>query len=825
MAGDALKIARSFSGGALALERHSFALGLALVLLFNLYWYGAFLSFPLFGEDAAALYSSLLEAMKDGHLVTTLYPIKWLEGLGQPNLFVTFSFDPFAWVMALPIDPADSFRLSMALRATAAWMSSYWFVIVLFRGRRELALFSATLYLLINFILMNAWGIHTFAGMYNATHAALFPLLPAYALLIMRSRRRLGLADLGLFMTLLFFLLDYPVGSLMGTAVFLVYAFIAVVLARPAERARAKWGLVKIAAMVAILLLAPPLSLLSSWSALAENAARTVFSHELFAYGYDYVPPVMWARTSWALRLCIVVCLSVLLFSRRWPRPLRMAAATLFVVVAGVQLVAFIKYMALFPALIDRLPRFQFFEFYITPCYAACGGFALVHWRELLQPRLRSGRDLLLWAAAATALVLLSFVILPLGAAILAVYAVLVLVVAWRRGPLALGGPHLGPSRRLVARAALLALLVLAIAAWLPPTAEIYPIFYKQARCATGVFWCRDAVGPTVGAGDNPITQFLRRALAEDGRFAGRAETLIRPPVRFARVPAREIKWTSALFERLHGWYARAYQAQSIKYSPVDNPFWRPPQRIGWESRDFLLFALDSLANNGEPYYGPYQEDLILEMHKWYGEHGREFDLLPMDFGNPWDHVISVQAMVDERTAAFFATGNGLLLRALPLQNVPVASSYEQSLGYLYYLLWTRYVSAGVPAHKSINMTTLEALHPERLALLGVRYLVARDSNVYERPPLERVMGWHGYSVYAVRGPNLAGYAVRDLEFGDTLTAELKLMRRHGFHPDQTAVLPAGARAAFADAARRPRGTLASSSIELAPRRAGVLGE
>jgi len=237
MAGDVLKIVRSFSDRALALERHSFALGLALVLLFNLYWYGAFLSFPLFGEDAAALYSSLLEAMKDGHLVTTLYPIKWLEGLGQPNLFVTFSFDPFAWVMVLPIEPADSFRLSMALRATAAWLSSYWFVIVLFRGRRELALFSATLYLLINFILMNAWGIHTFAGMYNATHAALFPLLPACALLIMRSRRRLGLADLGLFVTLLFFLLDYPVGSLMGTAVFLAYAFIAAVLARPAERA------------------------------------------------------------------------------------------------------------------------------------------------------------------------------------------------------------------------------------------------------------------------------------------------------------------------------------------------------------------------------------------------------------------------------------------------------------------------------------------------------------------------------------------------------------------------------------------------------------
>ena len=88
------------------------------MLLFNLYWYGAFLSFPVLGEDAGALLSNLLETIKDGHLATTRFPINWLEGLGQPNLFVTFTFDPFAWVMLLPLEPADSFRLSMALRAT-----------------------------------------------------------------------------------------------------------------------------------------------------------------------------------------------------------------------------------------------------------------------------------------------------------------------------------------------------------------------------------------------------------------------------------------------------------------------------------------------------------------------------------------------------------------------------------------------------------------------------------------------------------------------------------------------------------------------------------
>src|SRR5208282_5760611 len=106
------------SGMALISRRGRFAAALGLVLVFTLYWYGAFLSFPLLGEDAANLLSTLLETIKDGHLATLSYPIKWLEGLGQPNPFVTFSFDPFAWPLLLPLDPADAFRLSMALRAT-----------------------------------------------------------------------------------------------------------------------------------------------------------------------------------------------------------------------------------------------------------------------------------------------------------------------------------------------------------------------------------------------------------------------------------------------------------------------------------------------------------------------------------------------------------------------------------------------------------------------------------------------------------------------------------------------------------------------------------
>ena len=800
-----------------ASDRHSFAVAFLLVLVFDFYWYGAFLSFPLFGEDAGALYSSLLETIKDGHLATLHFPLKWLEGLGQPNLFVSFTFDPFAWVMLLPLEPADGFRLSMALRASVGWLASYWFILVLFRGRRAIALLAATLYLLMNFTLMNAWGIHTFAGMYNATHAALFPLLAALGLLVMRERRWLGPADLALFVTLLFFLLDYPIGSLIGTAVLFVYAIVALVLVRPAERPAALRGVAKIAAMTAVLLLAPPFHVLSSWLALAHDSARTVFSGELFAYGYSYVPPVMWSWTSAALRASVLVCLSALLFNRRWPRPLRLAAIILLLVVGGVQLTALVKYLGWYPTLVDRLPRFQFLEFYATPCYAACGGFALYYWRDLLFPCLVGRQRLLSWLRGAVLFFPLAFIVLPVGAVAFGIYALFAVIARAKGEPAPAGWMSLPPWRRLAPRAALGALVLLALGAWLPPTGEIYPIFYLHGRCQEGVLWCRDPAGPTMGMGDNPLTRFLRQALARGGPFAGRAETLVRPPVRFERVPAGRIKWTPELYDQLHAWYERAYDALAVKYSPHDNPDWIPPQEMTWEARGPLLMALDKLGHNDTPFDGPSQEDLVLEMHTWYGKEGRKLGLVARDFMDPWGGMLSVTAVVDERNAAYFATGNGLMMRALPFQGGAVASSYEQSLDFLYYLLWTRYVSAGEPAKKSINMTSLEALHPERLALLGVRYLLARDSKVYEPLPLRHVMSWHGYSVYEVPHANLAGYAVSTLAFGATLTEELRLMREHGFHPRDTAVLPASAGGTFAGTGGAALAGLARASLSLAP--------
>jgi len=809
------------SGIARISHRGRFAAALGAVLLFTLYWYGAFLSFPLLGEDAANLLSTLLETIKDGHLATLSFPIKWLEGLGQPNPFVTFTFDPFAWPMLLPLDPADAFRLSMALRATAAWLASYWFVIVLFRGQQAVAMASATLYLLIDFVLTSAWGIPTFAGIYNATHAAVFPLLPTLALLVMRAKRRVAWADLGLLAVLLLFLLDYPVGSLIGTAVFLVFAGAVFALARPAERRTARWGLAKIAAITALLLLGPPLYLLLSWLAVMGDSAREVFTGELFSYGNHYQPPFMWTAAPRALRLCILIGLLVVLFSRRWPRSLRMAAAPLILVVGGVQLTTVASSIGMDAGLIGGLPRLHYLEFYLPLFYATCGGFALCHWQELLQPNLDDRARALSWAARTVVLLALSLVILPLSAVFIAAYGLLMAFALLRGEPADSGRVRSERLRRRLSLALVLAVVGLAVAAWLPPTAAIHPVFYRYARCQSGILWCRDPMGATMAAADNPITQFLRGELSRGEQFAGRAETLVRPPARLSLTVMQPVKWTPELFLRLHGWYERAYDAQIIKDPSPANPLRVPPQQVTWfgpgDSRDYLLDALVHFAHGDGPYLGPMQEALILEMQSWLAANGLGMGIAAAPVTEGWDTSSEIEALGDERTNAFFMTGNGLVQRALPFQDVPIASSYDQSLGFLYELLWTRYLSAGVKATKSINVTSLEALHPERLALLGVRYLVARDSQVYERPPLERVTGWQGYSIYALGDANLSGYGVGEIEFANTLAEELRAMRSRGFEPQRTAVLPARARAALGSFAAQRPAALAESALRLAP--------
>ena len=131
--------------------------------------------------------------------------------------------------------------------------------------------------------------------------------------------------------------------------------------------------------------------------------------------------------------------------------------------------------------------------------------------------------------------------------------------------------------RALAPRTGLLTLVLGAIATWVFPTAAIYPLLYATVRCQEGILWCRDPMGPTMGADDNAITQYLRRALDAGDRFAGRAETLVRPPVRFGLLAGPDLGCTPELFGKLHAWYRRAYEAQVLKGPASEGQLRIPP--------------------------------------------------------------------------------------------------------------------------------------------------------------------------------------------------------------------------------------------------------
>ena len=86
-------------------------------LVFNLAWYGWFLSFPMVSEDGAANYSFLLETLRDDGGITQ-FPIKWMEGLGQPNVFVSVAFDPFSWLFLLAAGQRVSDRVNTTERVS-----------------------------------------------------------------------------------------------------------------------------------------------------------------------------------------------------------------------------------------------------------------------------------------------------------------------------------------------------------------------------------------------------------------------------------------------------------------------------------------------------------------------------------------------------------------------------------------------------------------------------------------------------------------------------------------------------------------------------------
>jgi hypothetical protein len=720
---------------------------------FNFWWYASFLSFPLQGEDGATNYSNLLEAIGSGLTFTTSFPIKWLEGMGQPNFFVSAAADPFAWLMWLPLPADDAFRFSMALRATVCWLGSFYAAEFMLGRNLARSVMAATACMALNFTCSNAWGVPSFAGIYNATHAALFPWMVAAVAAGARSSRRFSLPDAALVLLLVPFILVYPVGAVIGLVVLCFFAAILALHERAAGRLGGMRLLAKLLAMIGIILVAPPLSIAETWMAVSQLSARLVFAGELFSYDASYTAPMFWFAGPWAQLLCVGPALGVVLLKRDEARRIAPVVLTLVLIVAGVQLLTIARRWGGLDSLLVSLPRQHYFEFYLPLFYALAGAAVL-------------------------------------GSAI--------------NGNLATPASKPAASHRL-RRPALLALgisasmLATATAGVLWQPERVHPVFAATVRCAHQAFICADPAGSTMGAAASPITRFLAPRLGAGGEFKGRAETGLSPGPRFQFPVTASVQWTPALFDRLHNWYQRAYDSQAGRKTRL---LGKHPREYRWEERELLRRALQTVASNSDVSAGVMPDDVITEILAWAQaerpDHRRPAVVTFADAheqGLPrWQRTLSrneVALMVEERDRNFRATGNGMMLRALPFQGIPVATAYDQSLDFLYYLFWSRYVNSDTSVERSINLTTLGSIHLDRLALLGVRYLIRREHSF--APPINapKIYARDGYAIYEIPNPNLAGVFPRRILTAASLAQELALMRSPEFDSARDAVVSA----------------------------------
>jgi len=726
---------------------------IAIVVAASLWWYGWYLSFPLFGEDGAANYSTLVETARATIAAPFSFPIKWLEGLGQPNVFVTAAFDPFSWVMFTGLADADAFRLSYALRATVGWLAAYVFATVLFRGARALAASVATLTVIIAFVLSHPWGIPTFAGMFTATQMALFPALLALYVDRARDPRLIAWRDALFLVTLVIVVLVYPIASVLPLIVTTAFGAALVWTAPSSARRGAALALARFLSIVTGLLFAPVFGVFHAWSAVAGVSARTVFAGELTTYGRDLLLPHLWHDVPLGVRAVVVLAILAISVRHRWPHPLRAVVLALTAVVAVSQAAGLVRSLDVWPWLFARLPRPFYLEFYLPVFYAAPAAYVLHRWTE------RRLRPVGVSAVAAVIAVIL-------GAA--GVLGTIAAFLRWRAQPRVREVRH----RALVPAVVVAAVAGSALWTWQLSPQTMHPLFGRYVHCRTHGIWCADPPGASVGAGASPITEFLRDRLVDADHFAGRAEFLLRPPLRLATFPRVDEDPSPDTAAAVMRWYEQARRqaggnGDARGVAPVT-----------------AAAALRQLVWHNE-----LPEDVILDIREWaasHPEHVRDVRLAP-----GWGHDAEINVAVQERNRNFAATGNGMLLRALPLQGVPVASSYEQSLDQLYYLLWTRYVNAGTPLRHSINLTTLSRLWPERLALIGVKYVVARDIPLSPLLALPAVFRWNGYSIYEIEAPNTVGWSVRTIVGAPTLTDELRAMRDTAFDPRHTAVVSA----------------------------------
>ena len=380
------------------------------VFLINCFFYGHFLSFPLLGEDGASNYSALLIALKSGFNFKGLFPIMWNEGLGQPNLFVTAVWDPFSWIMFLDYDRVDLFRISWALRASCTWLFTYFFVVGLFPSRSKLAILAGLFNVLINFTLTSARGTPLYAGVFNATHAALFPLVLWLFLKSSKQRGWIGWIDLSLALSLLWFLMAYPLGSLIGLTVAFVFLGAYLLSTKRARQLAVVRAMLRFASFCALFLFLPKYGLWQNWSGVVGVSARTVFSGELFTYGKGVPPPLLWWQPAAPLAILLLLSSASLLYLPRFSRPMRAAFTTAVFIVVFSQLVGLAR--ARHPGL-ERFPRPLYLEFYLPVFYAIGAAWFVASWRRALALPRAFGLRMICWLGILSLLFLLCLDFFP----------------------------------------------------------------------------------------------------------------------------------------------------------------------------------------------------------------------------------------------------------------------------------------------------------------------------------------------------------------------------------------------------------------------------
>ncbi len=433
------------------------------VFLFNLFWYGAFVSFPLIGDDGAANYSFLVEILRYAKAPTLTFPIKWLEGLGQPNMFVTLTFDPFSWPMRAGLPLADAFRVTWALRATVCWLATCLFIGRLFPGTARLPPIGACLNVLLCFVLSSPWGVPTHAGIPVATHAAVFPgVLWLYHRMAGRGPR-IGGPELTFAGALALLFLSFPLGSVLALPVLAVYGIGVAATARPGARPAAIWALGKLGVVVSVVLLTPGIGLYHAWAAMAAVAARQVFVAELTTYRRAYAAPLLWHDVPLSVRVVVLLMAAAVLLLTRWPRPLRAVVLTLGLVVGAVQIATVARAAGIAGGMLERLPRPFYVEYYLPVFYAVAAAYVLR----------RAGR------------------LISRSAAL----------------------PRWWPART----------AAVAAAGWVLMGA----VMVWKVRCRKLNLWCQDRPGRPTGALANPLTEFLRARLTHEGDFIGRADYVL----------------------------------------------------------------------------------------------------------------------------------------------------------------------------------------------------------------------------------------------------------------------------------------------------------